>query len=101
MKTQVGIAGAGPAGLLLARILQVNGISSVILERRSREYVLGRVRAGVLEQGTVNTLTEYGVGGRLASEGLPLDDVQIRWNGERHVIPIVGEDGRRLTTYGQ
>jgi p-hydroxybenzoate 3-monooxygenase len=101
MKTQVGIAGAGPAGLLLARILQVNGINSVILERRSREYVLGRVRAGVLEQGTVDTLTEYGVGGRLASEGLPLDDVQIRWNGERHVIPIVGEGGRRLTTYGQ
>jgi p-hydroxybenzoate 3-monooxygenase len=101
MKTQVGITGAGPAGLLLARILQVNGIDSVILERRSREYVLGRVRAGVLEQGTVDTLIQYGVGGRLANEGLPLDDVQIRWNSERHVIPIVGEDGRRLTTYGQ
>jgi p-hydroxybenzoate 3-monooxygenase len=101
MKTQVGIAGAGPAGLLLARILQVNGINSVILERRSREYVLKRIRAGVLEQGTVDTLTEYGVGGRLADEGLPIDDVQIRWNGERRVIPIVGEDGRRLTTYGQ
>jgi p-hydroxybenzoate 3-monooxygenase len=101
MRTEVGIAGAGPAGLLLARILQVNGISSVILERHSREYVLGRVRAGVLEQGTVDTLTEYGVGHRLASEGLPLDDVQIRWNGEVHVIPIAGEDGRRLTNYGQ
>jgi p-hydroxybenzoate 3-monooxygenase len=101
MKTQVGIAGAGPAGLLLARILQVNGINSVILERRSREYVLKRIRAGVLEPGTVDTLTECGVGGRLASDGLPIDDVQIRWNGERHVIPIVGEDGRRLTTYGQ
>ncbi len=101
MRTEVGVIGAGPAGLLLARILHLNGISSIILERRSREYVLSRVRAGVLEQGTVDTLKQYGAGERLAREGLPHEEMQIRWNRERHVIPIVDEHGRQLTTYGQ
>jgi len=101
MKTEVGIIGAGPAGLMLARILQQHGIDSVIIERRSRDYVLKRIRAGVLEQGTVDTLTAYGVGARLASEGIPIDAMQIRWNRERHFIKILDEDGRRLTTYGQ
>ncbi len=99
--TQVGIVGAGPAGLLLARILQLNGIGSVILERRSRDYVLARVRAGVLEQGTVDTLIEYGAGERLKREGILHEDFQLRWNGTRHDIPVVGENNRRLTTYGQ
>ena len=71
MKTEVGIIGAGPAGLMLARILQQHGIESVILERRSRDHVLGRIRAGVLEQGTVDTLKAYGVGERLAARGHP------------------------------
>jgi len=101
LRTQVGIVGAGPAGLLLARILQLNGISSIILERRSREYVLARVRAGVLEQGTVDTLVQYGAGERLQREGLPHTSVQLRWDGKRHEIPIVGDNGRRMTTYGQ
>ncbi|MBH2008918.1 MAG: 4-hydroxybenzoate 3-monooxygenase [Xanthomonadaceae bacterium] len=101
LRTQVGIVGAGPAGLLLARMLQQHGIESVILERRSRSYVLSRVRAGVLEQGTVDTLIEYGVGERLKKEGLPHEDMQLRWSGRRHAIPLVDEDGRTMTTYGQ
>ena len=65
MKTQVGIIGGGPAGLLLSQILHVNGIDSVILERQTREYVLGRIRAGVLEQGFTDTLRRVDVGNRL------------------------------------
>jgi len=100
-KTQVGIIGAGPAGLLLARILQLNGIESVILERRSRAYVLDRVRAGVLEQGSVDTLIQYGAGERLLRESLPHESFQLRWDGRSHEVPVVDADGRRLTTYGQ
>ncbi len=85
---------------MLARILQHHGIDTVILERRSRDYVLGRIRAGVLEQGTVDTLKAYGIGERLMQEGIPMDSMQIRWNGERHDI-VITENGRRLTTYGQ
>jgi len=101
MKTQVGIIGAGPAGLLLGRILQHHGIDTVILERRSRDYVLNRIRAGVLEQGTVDTLREYGVDERLNIEGIPHEDMKLFWDGMRHSIPMVGEGERRLTTYGQ
>ena len=101
MKTQVGIIGAGPAGLLLGRILQQQGIETIILERRSRDYVLARIRAGVLEQGTVDTLREFGVNDRLDREGLPHDTMKLFWSGIRHEIPMVGENGRRLTTYGQ
>ena len=71
MKTQVGIVGAGPAGLLLGRMLQQHGIDAIVLEQRSRDYVLARIRAGVLEQGTVDTLREYGVDERLNREGIP------------------------------
>jgi p-hydroxybenzoate 3-monooxygenase len=101
IKTQVGIIGAGPAGLLLGRILQSHGIDTVILERRSRDYVLSRVRAGVLEQGTVDTLKQYGLGDRLSREGLPIETMQLRWDHGVHVVPIKDERGRRLTTYGQ
>ena len=69
MKTQVAIIGAGPAGLLLGQLLHANGIDSVILERHDRRYVEGRIRAGVLEQGTVNLLEEAGVGARCAKSG--------------------------------
>ena len=69
-KTQVGIVGAGPAGLLLGHLLHLNGIDSVILENRPRDYVIDRVRAGVLEQGTVDLLTAMGVGARLQRCGL-------------------------------
>jgi p-hydroxybenzoate 3-monooxygenase len=101
MRTQVGIIGAGPAGLLLARILQVHGIESVVLEGRSRDHVLARIRAGVLEQGTVDTLNEYGVGERLMHEGIPHAEMQLRWAGRRHALPLVDETNRRMTTYGQ
>jgi p-hydroxybenzoate 3-monooxygenase len=70
MRTQVGIVGAGPAGLLLSQLLHLQGIETVILERRSREYVEGRIRAGVLEQGTVDLLEEAEVGERMRREGL-------------------------------
>jgi p-hydroxybenzoate 3-monooxygenase len=100
-KTQVGIIGAGPAGLLLGRILQKHGIDTVVLERRGRDYVLARIRAGVLEQGTVDTLREYGVDKRLNAEGLPHKDMKLFWGGERHAIPMIDESGRALMTYGQ
>ena len=70
MRTQVGIVGAGPAGLLLSHLLHLQGIESVVLETRSREYVEGRIRAGVLEQGTVDLLNETGLGDRMRREGL-------------------------------
>jgi p-hydroxybenzoate 3-monooxygenase len=101
MKTQVGIVGAGPAGLLLGRMLQQHGIDAIVLEQRSRDYVLARIRAGVLEQGTVDTLREFGVDERLNREGIPHEDMKLFWAGERHSIPMVGDGGRRLTTYGQ
>ncbi len=101
MRTQVGIIGAGPAGLLLGRMLQNNGIDAVVIEARSRDYVLARIRAGVLEQGTVDTLIEHGVGDRLQREGMVHENMQIRWDGERHTFPNDDARGRRLITYGQ
>ncbi len=101
IRTRVGIVGAGPAGLLLARMLQLNGIESVILERRSRAYVLSRVRAGVLEKGAVDTLIQVGAGERLQREGIRHESFQLRSNGECHQISMVDEKGRYLTTYGQ
>jgi p-hydroxybenzoate 3-monooxygenase len=77
LKTQVAIVGAGPAGLMLGHLLHLNGIDSVIVENRSREYVIDRVRAGVLEQGTVDLLHAMGVGARLRQEGLRHDGVYI------------------------
>jgi p-hydroxybenzoate 3-monooxygenase len=100
--TQVGIVGAGPAGLVLGHLLHLHGIQSVILEDRSREYVEGRVRAGVLEQGTVDLLIEMGVGERLQREGLVHHGVELRFGGQGHRIPfdeLTG--GRGITIYGQ
>lgn len=101
MKTRVGIIGAGPAGLLLARILQLNGIDAIVLERRDRAYVLARLRAGVLEQGTVDTLRQYGVDERLNREGLPHEQTQFFWDERCNTVAITDDAGRRLTTYGQ
>jgi p-hydroxybenzoate 3-monooxygenase len=101
-RTQVGIVGAGPAGLVLGHLLHLQGIDSVILEDRDREYVEGRVRAGVLEQGTVDLLIEMGVGARLQREGLVHHGVELRFGGEGHRIPfdeLTG--GRGITIYGQ
>jgi p-hydroxybenzoate 3-monooxygenase len=100
-QTQVAIIGAGPAGLLLGRLLQLHGIDNVIVERRDREYLLSRIRAGVLEQGTVDTLTAAGVGERLSREGLRQERVWFCWDRTRRSIPMVDETGRQLTTYGQ
>ncbi|MDO9712973.1 4-hydroxybenzoate 3-monooxygenase [Paracraurococcus lichenis] len=101
MRTQVGIVGAGPAGLLLAHLLHRAGIESVILEAKSRPYVEERIRAGLLEQGTVDILTGTGVGDRLHREGLPHEGIELRFDGQGHRIPLTGLTGKRVTIYGQ
>ncbi|KAB8193008.1 4-hydroxybenzoate 3-monooxygenase [Nonomuraea phyllanthi] len=102
MRTQVGIIGAGPAGLLLSHLLHLRGISSVVLEKRSRAYVERRVRAGVLEQGTVDTLVEAGVGERMLREGLPHHGIELRYGGAGHRIAFEKlVPGRAITVYGQ
>ncbi|HEV8686299.1 MAG TPA: 4-hydroxybenzoate 3-monooxygenase [Gaiellaceae bacterium] len=102
MRTQVGIVGAGPAGLVLAHLLQLEGISSVVLEARSREYVESRIRAGVLEQGTVDCLVAMGVGGRLRQQGLRHEGIELQFAGERHRIHFTElTGGRSITVYGQ
>jgi p-hydroxybenzoate 3-monooxygenase len=100
-RTQVGIVGAGPAGLLLSHLLHLQGISSVVLERRDRAYVERRVRAGVLEHGTVETLREAGVGKRMDAEGLVHTGTELRFNGRGHRIDFTGLAGRGITVYGQ
>ena len=86
MQTQIGIIGAGPAGLLLSHLLARQGIDSLILESRSRDYIENRVRAGVLEQGTVNLLTEVGLGDRLLKEGIPHHGIEIRFDNQSQRI---------------
>jgi p-hydroxybenzoate 3-monooxygenase len=100
-RTQVGIIGAGPAGLLLSQLLHLQGIESVVLERRDRDYVEHRVRAGVLEHGTVQTLREAGVGERLDAEGMPHAGVVLRFGLASHRIDFVELTGRGITVYGQ
>jgi p-hydroxybenzoate 3-monooxygenase len=102
MHTQVAIVGAGPAGLLLAHLLRLRGIESVVLEARSREYVEARVRAGVLEQGTVDLLSEAGVADRLHREGLVHHGLELRFDGQGHRIDLSElTGGRAITVYGQ
>src|SRR5438067_4197607 len=100
-ETQVGIIGAGPAGLMLSHLLRRQGIESVVLETRSRDYVERRVRAGVLEQGSAELLTASGVGERLAAEGLVHDGIKLRFAGEEHRIDFRQLTGRGITVYGQ
>src|SRR4051794_41353227 len=101
MRTQVGIVGAGPAGLMLSHLLDPEGIESVVLESRSRDYVEHRVRAGVLEQGTVELLTETGLGDRLGREGLVHHGIELRFDGESHRIDLSGlTGGRAVTIFG-
>jgi p-hydroxybenzoate 3-monooxygenase len=100
-RTQVGIVGAGPAGLVLSQLLHREGIDSVVVEARGRQYCEQRVRAGVLEQGTVELLTDMGVGSRMKREGLIHDGVEIRFNGQGHRIDFKELTGRSITIYAQ
>jgi p-hydroxybenzoate 3-monooxygenase len=100
-RTQVGIVGAGPAGLLLSHLLAREGIESVVIEDRSREYVEHRVRAGVLEQGSVDLLCENGLGERLQREGLVHHGIELRFDGRGHRIALTDLTGRSITIYGQ
>ncbi len=99
--TQVAIVGGGPAGLLLARLLDLAGIACVVLERKSRDYVLSRIRAGLLEQGTVDVLRQVGCGERLARECMVHDGCELTFGGETLRIPIHQLTGKRVTIYGQ
>src|SRR5580704_10955515 len=102
MRTQVGIIGAGPAGLVLSQLLHLRGIESVVLESRSRQYCEERVRAGVLEQGTVDLLIEMGVGERLKREGLVHHGVNLRFGGRTHRIDFAElTGGQAITIYSQ
>jgi p-hydroxybenzoate 3-monooxygenase len=102
MRTQVAIIGAGPAGLLLSHILYRNGIDSVVLERQSRAHVMQRIRAGVLENGSVNLLREIGLGARMDREGHPHNGSGIAWEGrKRFFIDTKRFTGKIMMTYGQ
>ena len=101
MRTQVGIVGAGPAGLLLSRLLGSAGIDTIVLEKRTPEYLRARVRAGLLEQGTVDLLTEAGVGERLLRQRLTHDGVEIAFDGRRHRVDLKGLTGMSVSIYGQ
>lgn len=101
-RTQVAIIGAGPSGLLLGQLLHNAGVDNVILERRSGEYVLSRIRAGVLEQTTVDLLDEAGVGTRMRAEGLLHDGIELSFGGARHRIDFrTLTGGRQVMIYGQ
>ena len=102
MHTQVAIIGAGPAGLLLSQLLDLAGVECVLLERRDRDYVEGRIRAGVLEQGTVDLLRAAKVAGRLEREGLVHDGIELAFEGRRHRIDFAElTPGKAVTVYGQ
>lgn len=99
--TQVCIIGAGPSGLLLGQLLANAGIDAIILDRKDRAYIEGRIRAGVLEQGTVAALEEAGVADRLHIEGLPHDGFELAFDGVRHRIDLAGLTGSSVMVYGQ
>ena len=101
MRTQVGIVGAGPAGLVLSHLLHLEGIDSVVLEAHTREYVQERVRAGVLEQNTVDLLVQSGVGARMQREGLIHHGIELRFKGHGHRIDFRELTGRAITIYAQ
>lgn len=102
MKTKVGIIGAGPAGLLLSEILFHHGIDSIVLEKRSRSHILSRIRAGVLEQNSVDLLKHYGLGSRIAHEGKNHDGIKIVWGKNKNIFLNVSQyTNKKLTVYGQ
>lgn len=102
MRTQVAIIGAGPAGLLLGQLLHKSGVDAVIIEQRSPDYVLGRIRAGVLEKVCMDLLDQAGVSARAHAEGLPHDGIELLFKGQRHRIDLHAlTGGSRVTVYGQ
>jgi p-hydroxybenzoate 3-monooxygenase len=101
MRTQVGIVGAGPAGLMLAHLLRREGIDAVVLERRSREYIEGRVRAGVIEQWVADLLIESGLGARMQRDGLVHRGINISLGGRLHHLDFTDLIGKHITVYGQ
>jgi p-hydroxybenzoate 3-monooxygenase len=101
MRTRVAIVGAGPAGLLLSHLLDLQGVESVLIENRSPDYVLGRIRAGVLESSSVDLLTSVGLGDRIAREGDEHRGIYLQWPGERHHLDFVDHVGRSVWIYGQ
>jgi p-hydroxybenzoate 3-monooxygenase len=102
MRTQVAIIGAGPAGLLLGQLLYKAGIDNIIIERQTGDYVLGRIRAGVLEQITMDLLQRAGVDARAKAEGLPHEGIELLFKGARHRIDMHGlTGGKQVTVYGQ
>jgi p-hydroxybenzoate 3-monooxygenase len=100
-RTQVGIVGAGPAGLVLSHLLYLDGIASIVVEARSRTHVEERIRAGVLEQGTADLLRETGVGERMDREGLLHNGIALKFRGEAHRIDFAGLTGKAVLVYGQ
>jgi p-hydroxybenzoate 3-monooxygenase len=101
MKTQVGIIGAGPSGLLLARMLQLQGIESIIIEGRSRDYIEARIRAGVMEHWVAELTDAVGLGARMRREGLVHDGLEISFAGQRRRIDLKGLTGKSIMVYGQ
>src|SRR5438309_3262354 len=101
MRTRVGIIGAGPAGLLLSLLLAREGIDSLVLESRSREEVESTIRAGVLEQGTVELMTELGLDERMNREGAVHHGIELRFDGEAHRIPLTDLTGHSIMLYPQ
>jgi p-hydroxybenzoate 3-monooxygenase len=101
MRTQVGIIGAGPAGLLLSHLLHLRGIDSVVLELRGRDQIESTIRAGVLEQGTMDTLIEAGVGERMKAEGALHHGFELAFEGKRRRIDLTGLTGKSITVYAQ
>jgi len=101
VRTQVAIIGAGPAGLLLAQLLDLAGIDSVLIERQSAQHVASRIRAGILEASSVEVLTEAGVADRMTAEGLRHDGVYLQWPDQRVHIDFTELAGRSVWVYGQ
>jgi p-hydroxybenzoate 3-monooxygenase len=101
VRTQVAIIGAGPAGMLLSHLLAAEGVESVVVETRSEEYVASRIRAGILEQSTVDLLRATGLGERLDAEGHRHRGINLQWPGERHHLDFGDLTGRSVWVYGQ